>query len=122
VVIGADNADRKLLPGMTADVRIIVGRKDNVLKVPNAALRFAPAERGSEMVRTPSGEDRDASGGAEVWRLGRDGRQHAHPVHTGLTDGVFTEVMDSDLKDGDEVIVGTSQPTSANARVGPLKF
>lgn len=122
VVIGADNADRKLLPGMTADVRIIVGRRDDVLKVPNAALRFRPADRGSEMVRTPGGEDRDAAGGAEVWQLGRDGRQHAHPVHTGLTDGVFTEVMDSDLATGEEVIVGTSQPTSANARVGPLKF
>jgi HlyD family secretion protein len=43
VVISADNPDRALLPGMTANVRIVVDQRDNVLKVPNAALRFRPA-------------------------------------------------------------------------------
>lgn len=41
-VIGADNPDQSLLPGMTANVRIITDRRDNVLRVPNAALRFRP--------------------------------------------------------------------------------
>ena len=122
VVIAADNADRKLRPGMTAEIRIVVGRRDEVLKVPNAALRFRPANRGSEMARPAGGEAQLATGSAEVWRLGRDGRPHAEPVHTGLTDGVFTEVMGGDLKKGDEVVVGVSQPVGENARVGPLKF
>jgi HlyD family secretion protein len=43
VVISARNADLALLPGMTANVRIVVDQRDNVLKVPNAALRFRPA-------------------------------------------------------------------------------
>ena len=40
VVISAANPDLALLPGMTANVRVVVDRRDNVLKVPNAALRF----------------------------------------------------------------------------------
>ena len=43
VVIGVDNPGGRLLPGMTANVKMIVAEKPNVLKVPNAALRFRPA-------------------------------------------------------------------------------
>jgi HlyD family secretion protein len=43
VVISADNEDLLLLPGMTANVRILVQQRDHVLKLPNAALRFRPA-------------------------------------------------------------------------------
>src|SRR6201997_4237432 len=43
-VIGVNNADLKLKPGMTANVSIIVAQKDNVLQIKNAALRYRPAE------------------------------------------------------------------------------
>ena len=43
VVVSAKNAEQRLLPGMTANVRIIIDQKDGVLQVPNAALRFRPA-------------------------------------------------------------------------------
>jgi HlyD family secretion protein len=46
VVIGAANPDQSLLPGMTANVRVVVDSRDNVLKVANAALRFRPAGAG----------------------------------------------------------------------------
>ncbi|MBN8473421.1 HlyD family efflux transporter periplasmic adaptor subunit [Sulfuritalea sp.] len=52
VVISAANPDLTLLPGMTANVRIITARKDKVLKVPNAALRYRPA--GSTDEKKPS--------------------------------------------------------------------
>ena len=42
-VVGTSNTDLSLFPGMTANVRIIVDTRENVLKVPNAALRFRPA-------------------------------------------------------------------------------
>jgi HlyD family secretion protein len=48
VVISAANPDLTLLPGMTANVRIITAQKDKTLKVPNAALRFRPAGTGDE--------------------------------------------------------------------------
>lgn len=44
VVVAVDNADQSLLPGMTANAEIEVSRRDDVLRVPNAALRFKPAE------------------------------------------------------------------------------
>ena len=46
VVISAANPDQSLLPGMTANVRVVVDSRDNVLKVANAALRFRPAGAG----------------------------------------------------------------------------
>ena len=46
VVISASNPDQSLLPGMTANVRVVVDSRDNVLKVSNAALRFRPAGQG----------------------------------------------------------------------------
>ena len=51
VVVSAQNTDQKLLPGMTANVRIVTDRKEDALRVPNAALRFRPA--GVEVDRTP---------------------------------------------------------------------
>ena len=46
VIITANNADLALLPGMTANVEIVLGRKDEVLRIPNGALRFAPRTAG----------------------------------------------------------------------------
>src|SRR5204862_5831541 len=43
-VIGVGNPDLKLKPGMTANVSIIITHRDNILKIPNAALRFRPPE------------------------------------------------------------------------------
>src|SRR5262249_39575859 len=51
VVISAQNPDLALLPGMTANVRIVVENRDTALKVPNAALRWRPA--GAADVRVP---------------------------------------------------------------------
>jgi HlyD family secretion protein len=48
VVVSAANPDLTLLPGMTANVRIVTAQKDKVLKVPNAALRFRPPDGGDE--------------------------------------------------------------------------
>ncbi|OGA08771.1 MAG: hypothetical protein A3H33_08905 [Betaproteobacteria bacterium RIFCSPLOWO2_02_FULL_65_20] len=67
VVISADNPERALLPGMTANVRIVVDQRENALKVPNAALRFRPAgssDTGRD-ARAPesAAKDRGAPGG-----------------------------------------------------------
>lgn len=54
VIITADNNDLALLPGMTASVQIVLGSKSDVLKVPNAALRFAPRGTVREAPRADS--------------------------------------------------------------------
>jgi HlyD family secretion protein len=43
VILGIDNPELKLKPGMTANITITVDRRDNVLRMPNAALRYVPA-------------------------------------------------------------------------------
>jgi len=61
-VIEVSNADLKLKPGMTANVSIIIARRENALKIPNAALRFRPPETASES-RTNVASPRMAQGG-----------------------------------------------------------
>lgn len=121
VVISADNAERKLLPGMTANVRIVVSQRDHVLKVPNAALRFKPADQGSDSVATaPASAEEGAS--AEVWQLAGSGQPHAIPIRTGISDGVYTEVLAGEIAAGQEVIVGVAEPSSKQPHIGPLRF
>src|SRR5215469_3981991 len=64
-VIGVDNKDLKLKPGMTANVSIIIAHKDNVLQLKNAALRYRPAEAVAEArpASSQSGPRSTSSGG-----------------------------------------------------------
>jgi HlyD family secretion protein len=64
VVISAQNPDLALLPGMTANVRIVVEERANALKVPNAALRWRPP--GAAELRAPADAPPQQAGGAAV--------------------------------------------------------
>lgn len=206
VVVAVENPEGKLLPGMTANVKLIVAEKPSVLKVPNAALRFRPA--GGE--GPESGASRGAAGGGgggqpslaeirerlvtglnlsaeqqaqldpiledsrqqmadlrqaglsenehrrraqrirqatrlrirdiltpaqqatydvlrsreqpsvpgNVFVLGDNGKPKRLSVNLGLTDGTATEVVSGDIKEGQEVIVGTMGGTSGPGRPG----
>ncbi|MGQ9714220.1 MAG: ATP-binding cassette domain-containing protein [Anaerolineae bacterium] len=81
-----------LKPGMTANLRIVVGRRENTLLVPTMAL-----------------EQMDAGYGARVVEL--DGSQVVVPVEVGLSDGVYTEVLQG-LNEGDQVIVQIQSATT----------
>jgi len=205
VVISARNPDLRLLPGMTANVRLVVAQKESVLKVPNSALRFrlpgdesvaprgasggggsnqgtAPglpsaeqirdrltkalgltqeqqeklepilrdtgqkmrglASRGlgdserrveAQRIRDASREQirallsaaqrakydteltdmqlaRQGTASGRVFVVGDGGRPVPVTVQMGISDGSFTEVLGGDLKDGQEVLVGLSDP------------
>ena len=101
VVLEVENPEGKLLPGMTAHVSINVGRHANVLRVPNAALRFKPK---AEEKEAGDKNGRKQKRGAQVYRL-VDGQPVAVKVKIGATDGSFTELKGDELKAGDEVIV-----------------
>ena len=123
VVVSAANPDLALLPGMTASVRIVTDQRADVLKVPNAALRFRPAEVSGE---PPAGSGRpDARRGVagQVWTLGPGGRPRAVPIRLGISDGVFTEVLapeTSGLGEQQDVITGlTVGPSPPGAARGP---
>jgi HlyD family secretion protein len=100
VVISVANPDLLLKPGMTATVRVILDRRDGVLRVPGPALRYVPG--GLAGAAGARGAPPPAT---QVWVL-RDGRPTAVPVVTGLDDDAFAEVVRGDLKVGDRVITG----------------
>jgi HlyD family secretion protein len=129
-VIGVENEDSKLFPGMTANVKILVNQRQNVLKVPNAALRYHPA---SETIAAgaAAGVRKGAAPQQAVWLLDANNKEQRVVVTTGESDGAYTEVMQGSLKDGDRAIVAAlpkvssalgsgsgSQPNSGGGR-GP---
>ena len=127
VVISAQNRELKLLPGMTANVRIVVDQKPSVLKVPNAALRFRP--QGVEVDRGPGGGPGQPGGrggvSGRVWILGPDARPKPLSVQLGISDGTFTEVLDGGLSDGQEVVVGSTErstPQPSGGGVPRIRF
>jgi HlyD family secretion protein len=118
VVVSASNPDLILLPGMTANVRIVTAQKDKVLKIANAALRFRPPssdEKSAPAARPPGsgsgpggmGRGRASGGAGKLWVLGSDGKPAAVEVKTGINDGNQTELIEADLAEGREVIIGT---------------
>lgn len=110
-VLTADNTDGRLKPGMTATATITTGSRQNVLRVPNQALRFKPPqaeqEGGIRLGRPGRNEPRGTSTGNLVWTL-ENGEPTRVPILTGRTDGRYTEVLSDELKAGDMVLVGFS--------------
>lgn len=102
--IGTDNSDETLLPYLTANVEFILAERENVLAVPNSALRFTP-----DNTMVPP-EYRDFSINQDertIWVM-RDGKPCPVAVKTGLNDGVHSEIISGSLKPGDEVITGVT--------------
>ena len=105
VVISAPNPDLLLEAGMTATIRIVINRRDGVLRAPNQALYYSPKD-----LTIPSGDARlraPPDGWSQLWIL-RDGGPTAITVQLGLDDGVYTEIVKGDLQPGDELIIGES--------------
>jgi HlyD family secretion protein len=122
VEVIADNADGKLLPYLTANVKFMVSQRQNVLLVPNTALRWAA--RPEQMVEgggsRPKGKPADKGGPSTESAPRASGEEHARgtvwvpegrlvrpiPVQIGVTDGTNTEIASSELKEGVQVVVG----------------
>lgn len=120
VIVRAENKDGKLFPGMTANIICEVARCEDVLKLPNAALRFrmpVPAKEGGRADAGREGKEKDR--GPKVWVLRAPaGMPDAVPVTPGVTDGSFTEIKDPrGIQAGDEVVVGTNAVNSASKDV-----
>ncbi len=113
-VIEVANPDLKLRPGMTATVNVVSAEHRNVLRVPNAALRYRPAGRGGDAgVRRQAETDREGRGRVFVLREGRPSRV---PVEVGLADEMFTEVRGEGLAAGAQVITEETEAASAERR------
>ena len=97
VMISAPNPDGLLLPGMTADVRILVQEHQDATVVPNAALSFRP---------TRYGGNNPAPGQGVIWVRTKSGHLAAATVSLGATGDSLTEIRSPDLKIGEQVAVG----------------
>ncbi len=115
-VVSVENQDLLLRPGMTADVSIEAVKREGVLRIPNAALRFRPQGlqappqgAGAEPRRSPDPSRR------RVWVLSPEGKPKPVPIRMGLSEEQFTEVAAGKLREGDEVIVGLARPGEERA-------
>jgi HlyD family secretion protein len=136
-IITAPNPELKLKPGMTASLTVETARRDNVLRVPSAAVRFKPTSAilaalgqptgasGQTAVRKAVGTSGDgsarvASGGSvpqnrmTLWLYDGE-RLRSTPVSIGASDATFTEVVDGDVKEGDTVAMQVTLPGATTA-------
>ncbi|HKO98781.1 MAG TPA: efflux RND transporter periplasmic adaptor subunit [Pyrinomonadaceae bacterium] len=169
VAIEVSNPEEKLKPGMTTNLTFTIDERSNVLKVPNAALRFTPqdatlrtssggennGQRGSRRssqgqtaadaggnAAAQNGAQRGGQGGERasnfappsapvlpgqtriVWVMGQNGKPERRRITVGLSDGVATEVVEGNLKEGEmvitsETIAGSSSTTQRNQTGAP---
>lgn len=110
VVVDVDNADGRLLPGMTAYVSVNAAERKNVLRVPNAALSFRPRRDDEEedKPRPPAKERK-----TQVHVLDERGKLKPVPVETGITDNALTEIVNGDLKPGERVVTRDARKRDA---------
>jgi HlyD family secretion protein len=131
VVIDAENPKEVLLPGMTANLQVVVAKREAVLKVPNSALRFRPKGDATEEAHragvTPPQRLQDdpvmSGTPGRVFVLG-EGEPMPVPLRLGITDGRMTEVLAGKLSDGQSVIIGfdAAPGSSPDAQSVLVKF
>ncbi len=128
-MIDVPNAEMKLKPGMTANVTIEIAGSENVLRVPNSALRFRPTSGDARFGIRDSASGTAATGGqgappravgnadpgGRVWTI-RNGALEPVRIRTGVSDGAMTAVVDGDLKEGEQVVTGMAEQGTATAQ------
>ena len=95
VIVLVNNDDGKLKPGMTANASIITNKKEHVISVENAALRFTPLE-------ITEGKKFKRQG---IWVLQKNKPTRIN-IKVGVTDSDYTEIISNEIKEGDDVIIG----------------
>lgn len=135
-VVGIENERLLLKPGMTANVEFLVSQKSDILRIPNMALRFKPPTEKQQVQDSTHQTDRTGGGargehprsgaGTRRSRSG-DGRrvkvyllrgQQLSPVqvHLGITDGSYTEVVEGEIEEGQQIILALSDGAKTTNR------
>jgi len=123
VVVNVDNPEQNLMPGMTAYVSIVVEERKDALLVPNAALRFKPAN--ADASKKTNGDaaakngkpKRDAFSGTVYVLQGAT----LSPVNVtlGITDNRNTEIVGGELKVGDQVVIADTRSKAQTSSAKP---
>ncbi|MBI4688002.1 MAG: efflux RND transporter periplasmic adaptor subunit [Nitrospirae bacterium] len=111
VVIKVDNSELKLKPGMTANVSIVTSSKKDILKLPNAALRFSPNKKAKNAEHK----------GAGVWIIEKEEPKRIK-ISTGISDENYTELLSGEVKEGQELIVESLIKTKEKRTGGGPRF
>jgi HlyD family secretion protein len=114
-VIDVPNPDLQLKPGMTANVAITIAHADDVLKVPNTALRFRPDEATLQAHGQTAQTGGRARGTRQVWVLNGESLKPV-VVQTSVNDGTTTAIVGGDLQDGAHIVTGVVQAATASAQ------
>jgi HlyD family secretion protein len=138
VVVNTTNDDGKLLPYLTANLNFEINKHEDVLLVPNAALRWKPSPQQvapeardeyiqSQQRKTPPGQKTSGEGDKEhhrkntgmVW-VEDNGFVRPVKVQTGLNDGVNTEIVSGDVKPGTALVVGENRQDNGGGTTNPF--
>jgi HlyD family secretion protein len=116
VVIAVSNPELLLMPGMTANARIVTAERDGVLKIPLQAIRFSPASTPDDHQHhhngtKPAGSNRNA----HVW-VSDGGKLRKVNIVRGLDDGNVVEVVSGDLQAGDQVVIDQSTTSAGGSK------
>lgn len=95
VIVEVDNKDGIIIPGMTANVSIITSKKENIMTVPNSAIKFTPYTDGSGPKYKEQG----------IWIMDNKRPKRVN-ITIGVSDDVNTEVLSKELSGNESVIVG----------------
>jgi HlyD family secretion protein len=117
-IVSAPNPDLLLLPGMTAQLRIVVSDTGEVLKIPAQGLRFRPTEAGSRSARQGQAEAASSKAFATVWLVGDDGQPKPIAVKLGATDDNGAELLDGQLAEGQQLIIGVANTQTSRRYLG----
>jgi HlyD family secretion protein len=137
-IVSAPNPELKLKPGMTATLTVEVTRRENVLRVPSAALRFKPSRDVLVVLGRPLADSALGQGAADgqatgvrptataggvaspsnhgsVWIYEADHIEQV-PVTIGATDGAFTEIVEGDVREGTTIAMRVTLPGATTTR------
>ena len=137
-VVGVDNSELLLKPGMTANVEFLVSQKSNVLKIPNMAIRFRPPwekQEAQDIIRQASRSGGSGLGGRRRTRAASGGPERKEgrwvkvyvlrnlepapvEVRVGISDGSFTEVIEGQIGEKEPLILSISDSTKATGPSG----
>ncbi len=115
-ITSAPNPDLLLLPGMTAQLRVVVSESGDVVKIPDQALRFRPS--GSVVASSQRSLNETDSGSATVWVVGRDGQPSPVAVKLGARDDAAAALLEGALDESQQVIIGTANSKNRRSYFG----
>ena len=105
-IVSAPNPDLLLLPGMTAQLRIVVRDTGGILKIPTQALRFRPNDAGPPTGRRGTNQAASSQSSTTVWLVGDGGQPKPVAVRLGVSDDNSAEVLEGALAEDQQVIIG----------------